>query len=209
MTAPDPFEVAGKIRGNLRLIREHYETALDPGRVTDDSDPRSGTNSGEPINLHTLETRANTIRCLVYWTRFLTDELEDGPTHGPRGITVDDLGAFIDTWALQLAENMPDDADNLRRETARHGNALEALARGWRSKRIRIPGRCPELNFVVSAQGLEELVPCEGEIHAVFREEDNGMLPRTIRCDQDAAHEWAPHDWAGLGKRIGTFQDTA
>ena len=121
----DAYTVAGHIRANLRLIRDHYDDALDPGKINDDSDPRPGGASGEPANLHAIDVRAQTVRDLVYWVRFILDELETGPsTRTIYGTSIDDMGAFIDTWALALAEQMPEDAENCRRETGRHGKAL-------------------------------------------------------------------------------------
>ena len=54
----DPYQVAGAIRRSLYAIRENYADALDPGRVSDDSDRRPGSASGEPVNLHAVDVRS-------------------------------------------------------------------------------------------------------------------------------------------------------
>ena len=201
----DPFTVAGHIRANLRLIRDHYDQALDPGRVNDDSDNRGGSTGCEPVNLHTIDVRADTVRDLVFWVRFILDDLTNGPsTRTIYGTSVDDMGAFIDTWALALAEQMPDDAENCRKETKRHGEQLEGLSKLWRSRRIQIPGRCPEQILTVSPEGVEEFKACTGELWATMREEDKGMLPGRVECSQTADHQWTPWQWRDLGRRIGT-----
>jgi hypothetical protein len=202
----DPFLVAGHIRANLRLIRDHYDDAINPGKINDDSDQRSGATNGEPANLHAMEVRANTVKALVYWVGFIRDEMPTGKGPSTRaiyGTTIDDLGSFIDTWALALAENMPDDADNLSKETHRHGKDLESLSKLWRSRRIQIPGRCPEQTLTVSPEGVEEFRPCTGELWATMREEDKGMLPGRVECSV-GVHQWTPWQWRDLGRRIGT-----
>jgi hypothetical protein len=200
----DPYTVAGHIRANLRLIRDHYDQALDPGRVNDDSDSRGGASGCEPVNLHTIDVRADTVRDLVFWVRFILDDLTNGPTTGIYGTSVDDMGAFIDTWALALAETLPDDADNLHKETARHGKELESLSKLWRSRRIQIPGRCPEQILTVSPDGVEEFKACTGDLEALFREEDKGLLPGRVECSATGDHQWTPWQWRDLGRRIGT-----
>lgn len=204
----DAYAVAGFIRASLRLIRDHYDDAIDPGKLNDDSDPRGGNASGEPANLHAIDVRADTVRDLVYWVRFILDELEDGPsTRTIYGTSVDDMGAYIDTWALQLAEKMPTDADNCRREMKRHGANLESLSKLWHSRRIQIPGRCPEQILTVSREGVEELLSCTGDLWATMREEDKGLLPGRVECSATGDHQWTPWQWRDLGRRIGTFAE--
>ena len=201
----EPYKVAGDIRANLRKIRDHYDDAIDPGKINDDSDPRGGASSGEPANLHAVDVRAATVRDLVYWVRFILDELEDGPsTRTIDGTSVDDMGAYIDRWALHIAEQTPEDADNCRNETKRHAHALESLSKLWRSRRIQIPGRCPEQILTVSVEGVEEFVACTGDLWATMREEDKGMLPGRVECSQVGDHQWTPWQWRDLGRRIGT-----
>lgn len=203
--ASDPFIVAGHIRTNLRLIRDHYDRALDPGKVNDEGESRGGATNGEPVNLHTVDVRADTVRDLVFWVRFILDELDNGPsTRTIYGTSIDDMGAFIDTWALTLAEQMPDDAHNCRRETGRHGKNLESLSKLWRSRRIQIPGRCPEQILTVSPEGVEEFRACTGDLWATMREEDKGMLPGRVECSAGVDHQWTPWQWRDLGRRIGT-----
>jgi hypothetical protein len=204
----DAYTVAGKIRASLRLIRDHYDDAIDPGKLNDDSDPRGGASNGEPANLHAIDVRADTVRDLVYWVRFILDELEDGPsTRTIYGTSIDDLGAYIDTWALQLAEKMPTDADNCRREMKRHGANLESLSKLWHSRRIQIPGRCPEQILTVSPEGVEEFKACIGDLWATMREEDKGLLPGRVECSAVGDHQWTPWQWRDLGRRIGTFAE--
>lgn len=209
-TRRDPYKVAGDIRANLRRIRDHYDTALDPGKANDDSLRSGGATNGEPVSLHTVDVRADTVRDLVFWVRFILDELPQHTTQDDTdrrtiyGTSIDDMGAFIDTWALQLAERMPEDAENCRKETGRHGRNLESLSKLWRSRRIQIPGRCPEQILHVSPEGVEEFTACTGDLWATMREEDAGMLPGRVECSVVGEHQWTPWQWRDLGRRIGT-----
>lgn len=58
-----------------------------------------------------------------------------------------------------------------------------------------------------------ELAPCietdcEGILIAVLRPSDD-LLPSSVSCDSNADHEWQPHQWVALGRRIhGSPQTT-
>ena len=198
----EPYVVAGHIRRSLISIRDHYDAALTPPRVTDDSGARYQADSGEPVDLHAADVRREAARDLAYWCRYILDEVNGGTiTTVVRAASITETTRFIDTWALALAEQLPLDADNCRDEMSKHARALEGLARGWRTKRIEV-GRCPE-TIVTMVGDLEEMTPCTGTLWAEIREDDNGMLPTSIRCDA-APHTWTPWQWRDLGRRLGS-----
>lgn len=200
----DAFVLAGRIRKNLVAINDYYAGALRGAKNGTTNGGGSSQASGEPVNLHAVDVRLNALNDLRYWTRFVLDEVNGGTiTNRLDNDNASELVAFLNTWALALAEQMPDDAANLDQESHRHGLALRNLALGWATRRTRVSKRCPEMNLLVSTQGLEELVPCEGELWSTIREVDNGLLPRNVLCDRDPAHVWEAHDWLGLGKRLG------
>jgi hypothetical protein len=201
----DPYDVAGSIRRNLTQIVDNYDDALLNAKGAA-NEIRVFGGGCEPVSVHALDVRAAAHKDLAYWVRFALDELNGGTLTAQtvKGAAVPDLAAFLTTWALALAEQLPDDADNLERDTGRHGSNLHALAKGWTERKMQIPGRCPVQILTVSPELVEELVPCTGTLWAVMREKDNGLLPRVVRCDQEDAHQWEPHDWRDLGRALGT-----
>lgn len=197
----EPYQTAGAIRRNLRTIRDHYDNALHP-KAGAASEIRTVA-SGEPVSLHALDVQNECHRGLVFWIKFILNKVNDGTITGDtiRGRSIDDLAKFIDTWALALAEQLPDDADNLDAETRRHANRLQELALGWVTRQIHV-GHCPAQ---VLADGSEQATPCAGTLIATLQERDNGLLPQAIRCDADPTHEWSPGEWPALGRQLGTF----
>lgn len=199
----DPYTAAGLIRRSLIKIREHYDDALHASPESDDSDVKSTSSAGEPVNLAAIDARNDAHRDLTYWARFILDEVNDGTiTHGPTDVDVDTLTRFVDIWALAICEQHPLDGDNLLKETSRHAKLLEALAKGWRVKRIEV-GRCPEIVMVMDGD-LETLTPCAGTLRAVTEEDDDGLLPPVVTCDSDRDHSWTPWQWHALGRQIAT-----
>ena len=197
----DPYVVAGHIRRALCTIREHYDAALTPPRVSDHNGGRYPAASGEPVDLHAADVRRETARDLAYWCRYVLDEVNHGNIRTiVRARDIAQMTRFIDTWALNLAEQLPLDADNCHREMTRNARNLEALARGWRTKRIEI-GPCPE-TIIIMVGDLEETTRCAGTLWAEMREDDNGMLPMSVRCDTQP-HAWTPWQWRDLGRRLG------
>ena len=201
----DPYHVAGHIRRDLWRIRDHYEAALTPAKGVDESGLTSHGQAGEPVPTTALDARHEARRDLAYWARFILDEVNGGTitTTPVEAASIHALVEFIDRWALALAEQMPDDADNLRTEASKHARRLEALAQGRRAKRIQV-GRCPEQHLVTGDDGLETLTPCTGDLWAVLRHDDDGLLPSDVTCDNDREHTWTPWQWRDLGRRIGT-----
>jgi hypothetical protein len=200
----DPYKRAGQIRHDLRRIRDHYDDALDGGQSTDESEVRAKTDAGEPVALAAIDARAGAHRDLMYWSRFILDEVNQGTiVHGPAFVTVEALAVFVDIWSLALCEQHPLDGDNLAKEVAKHAKLLEALAKGWQRKRIMI-GACPEQILVVE-DGFETFIHCTGTLHAVMDENDEGLLPTNVTCDATRDHQWSPWQWRDLGHRIGSF----
>ena len=58
-----------------------------------------------------------------------------------------------------------------------------------------------------------ELAPCietdcQGILIAILRPTDD-LLPSSVSCDTNAEHEWQPHQWIALGRRIHGTPHTA
>lgn len=199
----DPYTAAGAIRRSLITIRDYYEDALQGAPALDESDVKATSAAGEPVNLAAVDARNDAHRDLSYWARFILDEVNDGTVvHGPADVEVDTLTRFVDIWALAICEQHPLDGDNLVREMKRHAKLLEALAKGWRVKRIEV-GRCPEVVMILDGE-LETLTPCMGTLHAVTEEDDEGLLPPVVTCDADRDHSWTPWQWHALGRQIAS-----
>lgn len=198
----DPFVAAGIIRRALITIRESYGPALTATPAPDDCDVKARTAAGEPVNITALDARNAALRDLTYWAGFILDEINDGTiTHGPADLNIDTLTRFVDVWTLTICEQHPLDGDNLVKETTRHARVLEALAKGWRRKRIEV-GRCPE-RIITMDGDVETIVACTGTLHAVTEEDDDGLLPPVVVCDHERDHAWTPWQWQALGRRIG------
>jgi hypothetical protein len=197
----DAHTTAGIIRRALITIRENYDGALEATPAPDDCDIQGATDAGEPVNLTAIDARNEAHRDLTYWARFILDEVNEGTvTHGPRDVDVEELTRFIDIWTLAICEQHPLDGDNLHKETARHAKVLEALAKGWRTKRIEV-GRCPELTMTLDGE-VETITRCAGTLHAVTEEDDDGLLPPVVTCDAERDHSWTPWQWHALGRQI-------
>ena len=204
----DPYVTAGKIRRALRDITEHYDAAGDPPKISDDSDPRGGDQARPPTDVHAIDCRADTIRHVSFWAQFILDEVNDGKiTTKVRGSDLGGMARFIDTWALALAEQCPDDASGhkeaCRQELERDARRLKAVAHGTRTRSIQV-GPCPE---VIIDDETEEFRRCEGTVVANLTErdpdsEDDGLLPQNLTCSVDGAHTWQPYQWSDIGKRI-------
>lgn len=197
--------IIADIRRALKDIGDYYEPVLTSPRQTDASGIRAGS-SGEPVNINALDTRAETYNDLHFWCRFILDEINEGTIRTVVRPAVPDMIAFISRWVVQIVDQFPDDADNLRREMGRHAHHLEMLSRGWTVRRIEV-GRCPEQRLVVvpGNDGLpvETFVPCTGTLWALLRSQDV-LLPKKVGCDLEDEHQWAPWQWPALGRRIGT-----
>lgn len=216
----DPYIVAGHIRASLHRIRDHYDDAGDPPKHSDDSDPRKGDPARPPTDLHAIDVRRDTHHDLAFWTQFILDTVnattdpDTGMTVGTittkvDGSNVHALAAFVDTWALALAEQAdPDDALNCRRDMRGHGDRLRDIAQGVRTKRVTV-GPCPELLMTVDeSSGLEQISRCPGTIVSTLRErhpddDEDGLLPQAITCTHDRDHKWSPWQWVDVGRRIG------
>lgn len=198
----DNYELAGSIRSDLQSIVDSYEDALLSARGAENEIKVSG--AGEPVSIGALDARRDCHTDLVYWCRFILDEVNDGEITGQtiKGDSVEELVKFISVWAMALVDQLPDDGRNLRKEMSRHATILESLARGWTDRRIQV-GKCPTPVLIIGPEGLEEFVPCTGNLWAVLRERDNGLLPQTIRCDSTRDHEWRPGEWMNLGRVLG------
>lgn len=211
----DPYLIAGHIRRALRTITDHYEAAGDPPQISDDSDPRQGDQARPPTDLHAIDCRRDTIRHVSFWAQFILDEVQDGKiTTKVRGSDLAGMARFIDTWALALAEQHPDDASGhkeaCREELTRDARRLKAVAHGTRTRAIQV-GPCPEVVIVEDERpdGVvrETFQRCTGTVVARLTErdpdsEDEGLLPRMLTCDMNSDHSWQPWQWVDVGRRI-------
>ena len=214
----DPYITAGHIRAALHRIRDNYDAAGDPPKHADDSDPRKGDPARPPTNLHAIDVRRDTHVDLAFWVRFILDTVnattdpETGLLVGTIRTKVDGsdihaLAAFIDTWALALAEQAPEDALNCRTDMGGHARRLRDVAHGVRVRRATV-GPCPEIILTLEADGREILTRCEGTIVSTLRErdpddEEDGLLPQAVTCTLDRSHTWTPWQWVDVGRRIG------
>lgn len=204
----DPYTIAGHIRRDLLKIRDHYDAAGDPPKAADDGAKGGGRPDRPPLDLHAVDVRQEAHHDLAYYTRFILDVVNDGTiTTQVDGSDVHELAQFVDRWALALAEQHPDDAQQCRADMAKHARRLRTLACGIRVKRVEV-GRCPEVDLTLDERGVETLRRCEGTIVATLRErdpddEDDGLLPEVIKCT-DLGHTWHPSQWRDLGSKLGT-----
>ena len=202
----EPYRVAGDIRLSLHIISDNYEAALDSALPRDENDAKGRRSEPPtPVSAHILDVRAEAKKDLTYFCMFILNEVnarvdDYGRRHGTISTRVDvgsieEMCGFIDIWALAMAEQYPDDADECRHDIERHGNRLRDIVTGAFTRRFQIPnGRCPEMVWKD-----EELVRCNGTLVAVMRQGD-ALLPKAITCD--FGHEWAPREWMTLGKRL-------
>ena len=200
----------GDIRRALHRITDNYLATFDPGTLADESEPgTSRAASGEPVNLDHVQARAAAEKDIRYWTHFVLDELEDGPTTATVHAS-DILGCvtLIDRWAEQIVTHHPDDADGLRSDMRRHARRLRRIALSLRTKKIHV-GQCPEI-ILTGDVGAEELTRCKGVLFALLNEEAQDddsdqidLLPQRVVCDLETEHAWTPWEWRDLGKRLG------
>lgn len=193
-------ELGGNIRRDLYAISDHYDSALEPARRAAGSQVKASKEPPLPISAHILDVRMEAARDLAYWAQFLLDEVRDvngNPLqHGPRSTDVDVLVPFVVTWVDWLIQFMPDDAENLGIDAAKHAKALRGVVGGFGSRKFPI-GPCIEHG----TSDMGERIPCPGQMTALLRQTDE-LLPSEIYCTTDAEHRWAASDWLRLGRRI-------
>jgi hypothetical protein len=194
----DPYTTAGHIRAALAAIRDNYDAALYGTAPRDESDahPRRAQ-APPPVSPHILDVRREAHHDLAYFALFILEQVNQGTiTTRVDAHDIDALCRFIDTWALALAEQHPDDADQCRRDMAHHAGALRRIVAGEYTSRMVIADHCP--NIVWAG---ELMVRCTGTLIAYVQHGD-APLPPGVRCTTHPEHEWAPHEWPALGRRI-------
>lgn len=201
----DPYQLAGHIRRALYDITEHYDAAADPPTIRDDSDNRGGDLARPPTNLHAIDVRRETEAALHYWCRYILEHVNDGTITTHVRNDVASRAAFVNTWALALAEQHTSDAHTCRDELTKNARQLNAVAHGTRTRSIEV-GPCPEAIFIIEGE-LETLTRCDGTVVAVLTErdpdnEEDGLLPHHLTCTTRPDHTWQPWQWADIGKRI-------
>ena len=184
----DAHDLAGQIRRDLYGIVDNYDEALEPARRANGSQVKATREPPLPIGAHVLDVRAEAHRDLMYWTRFLLDEVKDvngDPIqHGPLTIEPAALVPFIATWVDWLITNAPDDADNLAAEAAKHSRELRQLAAPQRPEWVSL-GACP-----LDVDSPDGPTPCGGQVRAMPGE-DGQMAEATCRgCGVNAVVTW-------------------
>jgi hypothetical protein len=154
----DTPTLAGRIRRDLWAIADTYDEALDPVRRASGSHVKASKEPPLPIGAAILDVRRDVHTDLTYWARFLIDEADIA--HGPKSLEVDVLVRFVVTWVDWLAENLPEDADNLATDVEKHANALRGITDPARREWVPI-GPCPR---TVAVDG--ESVPCATPLKA-------------------------------------------
>lgn len=204
----DPYIVAGHIRRSLRVILDLYDEAADPPKIVDDSEARGGQPDRPPTDVHAIDVRADTMRHVTFWVRFILDVVQDGEIKTKvNGHDLPQMIRFIDTWALALAEQHPNDASGhkeaCREELTSDARRLKAIVHGTRTRSIEV-GPCPE---VILDDEAETFRRCDGTVVANLTErdpdnEEDGLLPQHLTCTVDRTHTWQPWQWADIGNRI-------
>lgn len=204
----DPYVTAGHIRRALYDINDHYDDALDPPAHRDDSEARGGDLARPPTNLHALDVRQAADRDLTRWVRFILDHVNDGSIEHAPDAGIDSKTRFVNTWALALTEQHPNDAsghkDACKEQLTRHARALKVVALGIRTKRVEV-GPCPEMHI----DDNESIQSCTGTVIASLTEGDpstdegGALLPEVAACTAVQEHRWHPFEWRDLGVRIG------
>lgn len=175
--------LAGQIRRDLYAIVDNYDEALEPARRAAGAQVKATREPPLPIGAHILDARREAHTDLVYWARFLLDEVRDinGETlqHGPTTLDVGVLVPFVSTWADWLVTNAPDDADNLAADAAKHAKALRGIVAPERRDWMPL-GRCP-----VVPDGEAEA--CGGQVRAY---PDTERMPSCQTCRTEAVTNW-------------------
>jgi hypothetical protein len=161
----DNYELVGSIRRDLQRIADNYDEALDPVRRAAGSPVKGSKEPPLPVSAHILDVRADAHRDLMFWARFLLDEVRDvngDPLqHGPTSVEVGELVPFVSRWVDWLLREMPDDGENLATEASKHARALSGIVLGPKVREWVSLGDCP---LTVARDG--ESVPCEAPLRA-------------------------------------------
>ena len=182
----DVSNLAGEIRRDLWTIRDFYDEALNPPRLTsgiklptqpvpDDRMKYAAKvvpHSPPPVDLAVIEARQKAHHDLLHYTRIIQFEVTDinGGTIQARvdGGSIASLAAFIDTWAVHLVEQTSE-GEMAAADFAKHARTLRRMARPDRRDWMPI-GECP----VTVADADGNPVPCGEQVRAYDRTVDEG-----------------------------------
>jgi hypothetical protein len=193
----DPYITAGHIRTALHTIQANYEPALTGTAPRDDSDARpQRATAPPPVSPHILDVRADTYKSLRVYARYIKLVVNNGTISATVEPTIAAMCQFTDIWALQLAEQHPHYAARCSSDLGYHAERLRKIVNGEYTSRMVIAKICP----VPIWQG-ELIVRCTGTLIAYVQHGD-APLPPGVRCDTNAEHAWAPHEWPTLGRRL-------
>jgi hypothetical protein len=187
--------VAHDIRAALIGIRNVWPAVINASKAGSSDRVTGSPAIAQAVSAHILDVRIEVQHDLRFYTMLILDQVNKGTISAKvNALDIDDMGKFIDTWALHFCEQMPDDAEDCRRDLQGQAKRLLELVRGDQTHRYQI-GRCPEI-------GLDEAqTRCPGELWATMRASEE-LLPKHIQCDRDNDHEWLPYQWHSLGKRL-------
>lgn len=190
----DAHALAGQIRRALIKITDYYDEALEPSRATSGvklptaptpPDARKIKPAGRvfehspmPLPLAVLERRLAVHKDLEFFARvvlFEVRDIEGRPIQTQVGNDVPPLAAFLDVWALRMAEDVPAEAERCADDLTAHGEALWALVHPPR--RLVSLGRCP---FVIEDSF------CRGHIRSNGEEGEAACS----ECEQYGPTEW-------------------
>ena len=210
---PSPYSLAASIRGSLSMIREYYDEALIPPKMTsgvrlptaavpaDQIKMKPAKKAFEhppaPVSFAVLDARAAAHSDLAHYARVILNEVRsvDGRTIQTRvdGSDVEGLTYFLETWALRMAEEVPDEAVACKADMETHANALHAFAIPIRRNWIKL-GNCP---FVI------EGVFCHGQVRGYGEE---GQATCTD-CQQYGPTEWWEEVIVGSVGELQTYEE--
>lgn len=154
----DPWQTAGDIRVALIGIRNVWPAVINASR-SGNSDRVSGSAAiPAAVAAHILDVRIEAQKDLRFYTMLILNEINGGGISTKVDVLdIDSMGIFIDTWALHLCEQMPDDSEDCRRDLQKQATRLLEMVRGDQTHRYQI-GRCPELTLD------EAQTRCTGEL---------------------------------------------
>jgi hypothetical protein len=146
-------------------MSDMYDEVLEPVRRAAGSHVTASKEPPLPISAAILDARAEASRDLIYWARFILDEIRDinGDLMTTRiaDTAPETLVRFIVIWVDRLISEFPDDADNLAAEVSKHAGELRKFARPERREWMPI-GECP----VTVADPAGNSVVCGAKVRA-------------------------------------------
>lgn len=184
----------------LGQIRSAWDDMLTPQHDTQVARITASDPARPPVPVTVLSLRRDVDETLTEWVtivaaaRNLTSRPATGDVPGACG--------FLMTHADWLGSS--EHGPRASNELYVAGRDCVDVVRGNRTRRYQV-GRCPEV--IIDDDGVE-VEPCRGNLWALIREEDT-MMPKHVQCDAVAEHQWDPHQWRALGRRVSPLRPAA